>query len=179
MLSPIRRILLLIPFEDDSIHLRSSIPDRRDGEHVKVANNRCIVCCRRSDPFRSRRRSAGIQAGSRGTLNASHRVPYYSATKGEAKELHTVALGSIFDCTAREAEGGVGLDCGFESSFVAPHQPRLRPVGFPPVLQSRQAHTNAVAPLASEVLMAELDDPTTGNRLQFFVSAERAGMPER
>jgi hypothetical protein len=114
-----------------------------------------------------------LQAESKGTLNASHRFPYYTSTKGEAKELHTVALGSIFDCVARDAEGAVRLDCGFESSFVSRRQQSIPPVGFPPLIQSRQARTSALVPFGAEVVMAELDDPTTGNRLQFFVSAER------
>ncbi|MGH9627802.1 MAG: hypothetical protein ACRD7E_05620 [Bryobacteraceae bacterium] len=114
-----------------------------------------------------------MQAESKGTLNASYRIPYYTSTKGEAKELHTVALGSIFDCVARDAEDAVRLDCGFESSFVAKRQQSIPPVGFPPIIQSRQAHTTAVVPLGAEVVMAELDDPTTGNRLQFFIFAER------
>jgi hypothetical protein len=114
-----------------------------------------------------------LQAESKGTINASYRIPYYSSTKGEAKELHTVALGSIFDCVARDAEGGVRLDCGFESSHVSKRQQSVPPIGFPPMIQSRQAHTTAVIPFGAEVPMAELDDPTSGDRLQFFVSAER------
>ncbi len=115
-----------------------------------------------------------LQAESKGTINASYRIPYYSATKGEAKELHTVALGSIFDCVGQDAEGGVRLDCGFESSYVSRRQQSVTPIGFPPMIQSRQAHTTAVVPFGVEVSMAELDDPTTGDRLQFFVSAERS-----
>jgi len=116
-----------------------------------------------------------LQAEQKGTLNASYRIPYFGSSKGDAKELHTVALGSIFDCVAREADGGVKLDCGFESSSVANHQQTATPVGYPPVIQSRQAHTSAVVPFGSEVAMAELDDPTSGNRVQFFVSVERFG----
>lgn len=111
-----------------------------------------------------------VQAESRGKINASQRVPFY----GKTGEVHTVALGSIMECDAREAEGGVRLDCGFESSYVAPKQPaQPRPVGFPPILESRQVSTKAVIPLGTEVSMAELDDPASGNRLRIFMSAER------
>jgi hypothetical protein len=63
------------------------------------------------------------------------------------------------------------LDCAFESSFVAKRQASPPPVGFPPLIQSRTAHTTAVLPPGKELPMAILDDPTTGNRLEFFVSA--------
>src|SRR5688572_11042656 len=56
-----------------------------------------------------------VQSGSRGKINASRRLPYYS--KGETKELHMIALGNIIECNARDAETGVQLDCAFESSY--------------------------------------------------------------
>jgi hypothetical protein len=114
-----------------------------------------------------------VQSESKGALNASYRVPFYSSTKGEAKELHTVALGNIFECSAHGAEGGVRLDCAFESSFISKRQTSPPPVGFPPLIQSRTAHTTAVLPLGKELPMAAMDDPTTGNRLEFFVSAQQ------
>jgi hypothetical protein len=114
-----------------------------------------------------------LQVETKGTLNASYRIPYYSSTKGDAKELHTVALGSIFDCVAREAGVGVSLECGFESSFASTRpQPHL-PTGFPPTIQSRKVHATAVLPFGIEIAMAELHDPTTGSQLQFLVSVEQ------
>jgi hypothetical protein len=111
-----------------------------------------------------------VQSGSRGKINASRRLPYYS----KDKELHTVALGSIIECNARDAETGVQLDCAFESSYIPRIQPaRQRPIGFPPILHSRQVQTTAVIPLGSEVRIALFDDPSSGNRLQIVVSAER------
>jgi len=50
-----------------------------------------------------------------------------------------------------------------------------RPVGFPPVVNSRQVQTTAVVPLGSEVQIARVDDPSSGNRLTIFVLAERLG----
>src|SRR5258706_12525748 len=52
-----------------------------------------------------------FQAESKGTINSSYRIPSSPSTKGEAKELHTFALGSIFDCVGQDAEGGVRLAC--------------------------------------------------------------------
>jgi hypothetical protein len=114
-----------------------------------------------------------LQDGGKGSVNASYRVPYYSSSKGEVKELHTVALGAIFECSAREADGGVRLDCAFESSFVSPKAAGAPPVGFPPLVQSRQAHVAAVIALGAETSVAELDDPTTGGRVQFFIAPQR------
>lgn len=113
-----------------------------------------------------------LQAGSRATLNASSRVAYYSAAKNGAKEVHTVALGTIFECSANEAEAGVRLDCAFESSFASKQAQSSAVSGFP-AIQSRQARTTAVVPFDAESVVAELDDPTTGNRLQFYVTAKR------
>jgi hypothetical protein len=59
---------------------------------------------------------------------------------------------------------------------VSKKQKSVLPTGFPPLIQSRQARTAATIPFGAEVLMADLDDPTTGNRLQFFVSAESFGV---
>ena len=116
-----------------------------------------------------------LQSGSRGKVNASRRIPNYTSTNGEAKELHTVSLGSIIECRAAEAAPGVSLDCAFESSYVEPGQPeRVSPPGFLPVMNSRQVETRAVVPLGREVQFAQLDDPTSGNRLEIFVTAERA-----
>jgi hypothetical protein len=107
-----------------------------------------------------------LQSGSRGKINASCRIPYYS--KSELKELHTVALGSIIECSVKDADAAVRLDCAFESSYVAPDQPaQQRPVGFPPVVNSRQVQMTAAVPPGS------IDDQSSGNSLTIFVLAER------
>jgi hypothetical protein len=94
------------------------------------------------------------------------------------KELHTAALGSIIECDARDAEGGVRLDCSFESSYVETEQPtKPIPIGFLPVVNSRQVHTAVVVPLGPEVEIAQLDDPSSGNRLEIFVAVERFAGP--
>jgi hypothetical protein len=119
-----------------------------------------------------------VQSGSLGKINASRRVPHYTRSKGDAKELHLVALGSIIECTPQDAEGGVRLNCAFESSHVAPEQPlKQPPIGFLPVLNMRQVSMTAVVPIGPEVLLASLDDPSSGNRLEVFVSAERFAGP--
>ena len=115
-----------------------------------------------------------VQARSRGKINASRRVPYYTSSKGEAKELHTAALGSIIECTPDDAGSGVRLDCAFESSYVVPGQPVQQTLtGFLPLINSRQVSTATVIPVGSEVQVALMDDPASGNRLEILVSAER------
>ncbi len=119
-----------------------------------------------------------LQSESRGKINASRRLPHYTSSKSEAKELHMVALGSIIECTPKDEEAGVRLSCAFESSHVAAEQPREQPpIGFLPVLNMRQVSTTAVVPIGLEVQVANLDDPSTGNRLEIFVSAERFAGP--
>lgn len=115
-----------------------------------------------------------VQAGSLSKLNASRRLPHYTARKGEVMELHTIALGSIVECKATDTEAGVDLDCAVESSYVEPGQEEARvPLGFLPAINSRQIEARAVVPLGREVHFAQLDDPTSGNRLEIFVKAER------
>ena len=119
-----------------------------------------------------------LQSESRGKVNASRRLPHSTSSKGEAKELHTIALGTIIECTVEDAEAGVSLDCAFESSYVAPEQPvEQPPIGFLPIMNSRQVSTTAVIPIGPEVQVARLDDPSSGNRLEIFVSAERFAGP--
>lgn len=65
------------------------------------------------------------------------------------------------------------LSCAFESSHVAPEQPVKRPPIEFPVLNSRQVSWTAMVPIGSEVQVAGFDDPTSGNRLEIFVSVER------
>ena len=119
-----------------------------------------------------------VQSKSRGSINASRRIPYYTNPKGDAKELHTVALGTIIECMAEDKDGGVRLDCHFESSHVAADQPTAQvPIGFPPVMRSRQVKTTALAPIGQEVRIARLDDPASGNPLEIFILAERFAGP--
>jgi hypothetical protein len=119
-----------------------------------------------------------VQSESRGKINASRRLPHYTSSKGEAKELHTVAVGSIIECTPKDAEGGVRLDCAFESSYVAPEQPvKQIPIGFLPIINSRQVFTTVLIPIGPEVQIVRLNDPSSGNRLEIFVSAERFAGP--
>jgi hypothetical protein len=115
-----------------------------------------------------------VQTKSRGKINASRRVPYYTSSKGEAKELHTAALGSIIECMPDDSAAGLRLDCAFESSYVVPGQPAQQTLaGFLPLINSRQVSTVAVIPVGTEVQVALLDDPASGNRLEILVSAER------
>jgi hypothetical protein len=114
------------------------------------------------------------QSDSLGKINASRRLPHYTSSKGEAKELHTVALGSIIECTPSDQGAAVRLHCAFESSYVAPEQPvEQTPIGFLPVIHSRQVSTTALIPIGREVQVAQLDDPASGKQLEIFVSAER------
>ena len=119
-----------------------------------------------------------LQSESSGKMNASRRLPFHTSSKGEAKELHTQALGSIIECDARDAARGVRLNCAFESSYVEAEQAATpTPIGFLPVTHSRQVHTTVVVPLGTEAQIAQLDDPSSGNRLEIFVSAERFAGP--
>ena len=121
-----------------------------------------------------------LQGRARGKINASRRLPYTIPGKGEGRELHTVALGTIIECTASDSEGGVRIDCAFESSFVARDQP-AGPVPAPvlPVMHSRQVTVSALVPLVQEVQVATLDDPATHSRIEIFVSADRFEGPLR
>ncbi len=115
-----------------------------------------------------------MQSGSRGRINASRRIPFYTSVKGEAKELHTVAVGSIIDCTVDDREANVRLNCSFESGYVAPDQPAMAPpVGFPPHINNRQVSTTTLVGIGPEVRIASLDDPSSGNRLEVYVRVER------
>jgi hypothetical protein len=115
-----------------------------------------------------------VQNRSRGKINASRRLPYYTSSKGEAKELHTASLGSIIECTPHETDPGVRLNCDFESSYVAPNQPGGQPpIGFPPVINARQVSTSAFVAIGPEVQIVRLDDPSSNNSLEIFVSIER------
>jgi hypothetical protein len=119
-----------------------------------------------------------VQGRSRGKINASRRLPYYTSSKGEAKELHTAALGSIIECTPEEKDPGVQLDCAFESSYVAPNQPREQPpIGFLPLINARQVSTTAFVAIGPEVQIVRLDDPSSNNKLEIFVSVERLSGP--
>lgn len=119
-----------------------------------------------------------VQSNSRGKINASRRIPYYSSSKGEAKELHTAALGSIIECSPQEAESGVRLKCDFESSFVEPAQAaKPLPAGFLPVVNSRQISTTATLAPGQETQIATLDDPSSGNNLAVYVTADRVSLP--
>jgi hypothetical protein len=115
-----------------------------------------------------------VQSRSRGKINASRRLPHYSASKNEAKELHLAALGNILECSPEDREQGVQLSCSFESSYVAPDQlGKPVAVGFLPVVHSRQVSTTLLVPLGTEVRFASFDDSSSGNRLEVFVLAER------
>ena len=125
-------------------------------------------------PANTTRYSLIVQNGARGKINASRRIPYYTNSKGEAKELHTAALGSIIECTPEQTEGALRLACAVESSFVEPGQTgRPIPLGFLPVVTSRQVSTTAAVVFGTEVQLASLDDPGSRNRVEVFVKAER------
>lgn len=115
-----------------------------------------------------------VQNNERGKINASRRLPYYTSGKGEAKELHTAALGSIIECTPVQIETAVRLQCAFESSFVEPGQAaRPVPAGFLPSIISRQASTTATIPLGKETRIASMDDLASRTSLEVYVTAER------
>jgi hypothetical protein len=118
-----------------------------------------------------------VQSRSRGKINASRRLPYYTSSKGETKELHTAALGSIIECIADDKDAGVVLDCAIESSYVALDQPSKPAAGFLPVVNSRQVSTTALLAIGTEVQIVRLDDPSSKNRLEIFVSVERLTPP--
>jgi len=57
---------------------------------------------------------------------------------------------------------------------VAPGQQAAKiPTGFLPVIHSRQVSSTAVIALGPSVMIAGIDDPASGNRLEILVSAER------
>lgn len=115
-----------------------------------------------------------VQSKSRGKINASRRIPYYTSSKGEAKELHTAAVGSIIECSPEERETGVLLQCAFESGFIAQDQTAQPvPFGFLPLINNRQASTTAFVAIGPEVKLASMDDPSSSNRLEVFVTVER------
>jgi hypothetical protein len=123
----------------------------------------------------SRNYTLMLQSKTRGKINASTRVPFFTSSKGDNREVHTAALGSIIECNVEDRDSMLALDCSFESSFAAPKQPATAtPSGFLPVVHSRQATVRAHIPLAQEVRLAAMDDPSSGNRLEIFVVAERA-----
>lgn len=113
---------------------------------------------------------------SRAKINASRRIPYYTATSAnknrDVKELHTAALGTIIGCTPIENGSGVQLGCDFESSFVVPNQP-APPAGFLPVTIARQVSTTVMVELGKQQQIALLDDPASGTRVEIAVMVER------
>lgn len=114
------------------------------------------------------------QSNTRAKINASQRLPYYTSGKGETKEVHTAALGSIFECIPQEKGSAVRLDCSLESSHVSPTQPvKQQPIGFLPVVVARQASVTATVPVGQEVPLVRIDDPTSNSRLDIFVSIEK------
>ena len=117
-----------------------------------------------------------VQNKSRAKINASRRLPFYTSSKGETREVHTAALGSIIECVPEDAGTSVRLDCAFESSYV-PSSPTgtQTPVGFLPIVNSRQVSTTALVPLGTEVQLARLDDPASGNRLEIYVTVQKLG----
>jgi hypothetical protein len=115
-----------------------------------------------------------VQSRSRAKINASRRLPYYTSSKNEAKEVHAAAIGSIIECTPDERDAGVVLNCAFESSHVAAAQPTKQPpVGLLPVVNSRQVSTTARIPFGVQVQIATLDDPSNATRTEIFVTVER------
>jgi len=121
-----------------------------------------------------------VQSRVRGKIDASRRIPVYTGSKGDAKEMHTVALGTIVECTADDRETLVRVDCAFESSYAAREQPPIQtPYGFLPTINSRQASVAALVPIGQEVRVARMDDPSSGNLLEIFLSAERFADPSQ
>jgi len=114
-----------------------------------------------------------VEANTLGKINASLRVPYVSGRPDEP-QVHTVALGSIIECTPREAERGVRVDCAIESSSVfAPQHRSEMAAGLPPQMQSRQIRAAATIPLEQRVLLSAFDDPVTQHHLDVFLTARR------
>lgn len=109
--------------------------------------------------------------GGKGLISVGTRVPYYSfSAKSDAKEVHMLDIGTTIECSARDAEGGLQLECGLNTSTIGKASAS---VGFPPEVHSRQTRVNAVIPLGSEVTLVDLDDQASGKRLQFAVTAEK------
>lgn len=114
------------------------------------------------------------QSNTRAKINASQRLPYYTSGKGETKEVHTAAVGSIFECIPQERGASVRLDCSLESSHISPTQPlKQQSIGILPVVVARQASVTATVPIGEEVILVRMDDPTSNSRLDIFVSIEK------
>ena len=113
-----------------------------------------------------------VESGHKGKINTSLRVPTYLANSN--KEVHTLAVGEILECSVAEVEAGISLDCGFEVSGIAPVQPtRSRDSWFPPVMRSSQVFTTVILPLDKATTLAFLDDPVTNKRVEVNVTARR------
>lgn len=127
-----------------------------------------------SNPASARSYVMLLQNKTRGSIDATRRIPYYTNPKGDAKEFHTVAIGNLIECSANGEEAGVRLDCNLESSYVTATQPvPPLPPGFPPVIKSRRVRANALAPIGREFRIARLEEPTSGNPLEIFALVER------
>lgn len=112
-----------------------------------------------------------VAGGDRGKINASVRVPWRPA---ESKDggMHMVALGSIMDCRAQDANGPVNVDCSFESSEIAATQP-TRPLGYPPVMHSMVSTISATLALDKPTLVSTMDDPATGRRFEVQLTVSK------
>lgn len=71
----------------------------------------CVVFCRRfSLPGTGKSDihvPATLQTNMLGKPNASYRLPYTTRSKDGGREVHTIAVGSIIDCNASDAQDGV------------------------------------------------------------------------
>ncbi|MEO8029041.1 MAG: hypothetical protein ABI823_21350 [Bryobacteraceae bacterium] len=112
------------------------------------------------------------EANSAAKINASVRVPYWSGPVDQP-QLHTVALGSIVECTPRDAEHGVRVDCAIESSYLAPEGNRPGGQGLPPQMHSRQLRSAATIPFSERVLLSAFDDPASQHHVDIYVTARK------
>ena len=112
-----------------------------------------------------------VEENSKSKINIGSRIPYMPAGTGD-KQVHMVAVGVIVECQVRPRGPMVGLDCAFESSAVAPDQPKPS-AGFPPVLNTQQASVVTAVPPGKTVTIASLDDPKTKHNLEISVHVDK------
>jgi len=111
------------------------------------------------------------ESNSRAKINASVRVPYFSGPP-EQPQVHTFAIGSIVECTPRDLDRGVHVNCSIESSYLAP--PRAGQAnGLPPQFHSRQMQASAQIPLAERVLLTAFDDPASQHHIDVYITVRK------
>lgn len=121
--------------------------------------------------FAGTRNACAVEENSKSKINIGSRIPNMPAGTGD-KQVHMVAIGVVVECQVRPRGPMVGLDCAFESSAVAPDQPKPS-AGFPPVLNTQQASVVTAVPPGKTVTIASLDDPKTKHNLEISVHVDK------